>query len=30
LLYIDNRGAAADDVAKGYMRWVAGGGSTTS
>jgi hypothetical protein len=30
LLYIDNGGAAADDTAKGYMRRVAGGGSTTS
>jgi hypothetical protein len=30
LLYKDNGGAAADDSAKGYMRWVAGGGSTTS
>jgi hypothetical protein len=30
LLYRDNGGAAADDTAKGYMTWVAGGGSTTS
>jgi hypothetical protein len=30
LLYRDNGGAAADDTAKRYMRWVAGGGSTTS
>jgi hypothetical protein len=30
LLYRDNGGAAANDTAKGYMRWVAGGGSTTS
>jgi hypothetical protein len=30
LLYRDNGGAAADDTAKGYMRQVAGGGSTTS
>jgi hypothetical protein len=30
LLYRDNGGAAADDNAKGYMRRVAGGGSTTS
>jgi hypothetical protein len=30
LLYKDNGGAAADDTAKGYMTWVAGGGSTTS
>jgi hypothetical protein len=30
LLYRDNGGAAADDTAKGYMRRVAGGGSTTS
>jgi hypothetical protein len=30
LLYKDNGGAAADDTAKGYMRRVAGGGSTTS
>jgi hypothetical protein len=30
LLYRDNGGAAADDTAKGYMRWVASGGSTTS
>jgi hypothetical protein len=30
LLYRDNGGAAADDTTKGYMRWVAGGGSTTS
>jgi hypothetical protein len=29
LLYRDNGGAAADDTAKGYMRRVAGGGSTT-
>jgi hypothetical protein len=26
-LYRDNGGAAADDTAKRYMRWVAGGGS---
>jgi hypothetical protein len=30
LLYRDNGGAAADDTVKGYMRQVAGGGSTTS
>jgi hypothetical protein len=30
LLYRDNGGPAADDTAKGYMRRVAGGGSTTS
>jgi hypothetical protein len=30
LLYRDNGGAAADDTAKGYMRRVAGSGSTTS
>jgi hypothetical protein len=30
LLYRDNGGAAADDTVKGYMRRVAGGGSTTS
>jgi hypothetical protein len=30
LLYKDNGGASADDTAKGYMRRVAGGGSTTS
>jgi hypothetical protein len=30
LLYRDNGGAAADATTKGYMRWVAGGGSTTS
>jgi hypothetical protein len=30
LLYRDNGDAAADDTAKGYMRLVAGGGSTTS
>jgi hypothetical protein len=30
LLYRDNGGAAADNTTKGYMRWVAGGGSTTS
>jgi hypothetical protein len=30
LLYRDNRGAAADDTTKGYMRRVAGGCSTTS
>jgi hypothetical protein len=29
-LYRDNGGAAAADTAKGYMRRVAGGGSTTS
>jgi hypothetical protein len=29
-LYKDNGGVAADDTAKGYMRRVAGGGSTTS
>jgi hypothetical protein len=29
-LYGDNGSAAADDTAKGYMRQVAGGGSTTS
>jgi hypothetical protein len=28
LLYRDNGGAAANDTAKGYMRRVAGGGST--
>jgi hypothetical protein len=30
LLYRDNGGATTDDTAKGYMRRVAGGGSTTS
>jgi hypothetical protein len=30
LLYRDNGSAATDDTAKGYMRRVAGGGSTTS
>jgi hypothetical protein len=30
LLYKDNGGAAADDIAKRYMRRVAGGSSTTS
>jgi hypothetical protein len=30
LLYRDNGGATADDTAKGYMRRVAGDGSTTS
>jgi hypothetical protein len=30
LLYRDNGGAAANDTAKGYMRRVAGGVSTTS
>jgi hypothetical protein len=30
LLYIDNGGAAAENTVKGYMRRVAGGGSTTS
>jgi hypothetical protein len=30
LLYRDNGRAAADDTTKGYVRWVAGGGSTTS
>jgi hypothetical protein len=30
LLYRDNGGASADDIAKGYVRRVAGGGSTTS
>jgi hypothetical protein len=30
LLYRDNGGAAAGDTAKGYLRRVAGGGSTTS
>jgi hypothetical protein len=30
LLYRDNGGATVDDTAKGYMRWVAGGGSTAS
>jgi hypothetical protein len=30
LLYRDNGGATANDTAKGYMRRVAGGGSTTS
>jgi hypothetical protein len=30
LLYIDNGGAVADDIAKWYMRLVAGSGSTTS
>jgi hypothetical protein len=30
LLYRDNGGAAADDTVKGYMRRVAGSGSTTS
>jgi hypothetical protein len=30
LLYRDNGGDAADDTVKGYMRRVAGGGSTTS
>jgi hypothetical protein len=29
-LYRDNGGATADDTTKGYMRRVAGGGSTTS
>jgi TPR repeat protein len=29
LLYRDNGGAASDDTAKGYMRRVTGGGSTT-
>jgi hypothetical protein len=29
LLYKENGGAATDDTAKGYMRRVAGGGSTT-
>jgi hypothetical protein len=29
LLYRDNGDAAADDTAKGYMRWVASGGSMT-
>jgi hypothetical protein len=29
LLYRDNGGAVAADTVKGYMRWVAGGGSTT-
>jgi TPR repeat protein len=29
-LYTDNGGATADDTAKGYMRRVAGDGSTTS
>jgi hypothetical protein len=29
-LYRDNGGVTADDTAKGYMRRVAGGGSTTS
>jgi hypothetical protein len=28
-LYRDNSGAATNDTAKGYMRRVAGGGSTT-
>jgi hypothetical protein len=30
LLYRDNGGAAVDDTVMGYMRRVAGGGSTTS
>jgi hypothetical protein len=30
LLYRDNGGAADDDTATRYMRWIAGGGSTTS
>jgi hypothetical protein len=30
LLYRDNGGATVDDTTKGYMRRVAGGGSTTS
>jgi hypothetical protein len=30
LLYRDNGGVAADDIAKRYMRRIAGGGSTTS
>jgi hypothetical protein len=30
LLYRGNEGAATDDTAKGYMRLVASGGSTTS
>jgi hypothetical protein len=30
LLYSDNCGSTADDTVKGYMRRVAGGGSTTS
>jgi hypothetical protein len=30
LLYRDNGGAAADDTAKRYMKWVVGGGSTMS
>jgi hypothetical protein len=30
VLYRDNGGAAADDNAKRYMRWVVGGDSTTS
>jgi TPR repeat protein len=30
LLYRENGSAATDDTAKGYMRRVAGGGSTTS
>jgi hypothetical protein len=30
LVYRDNGGAAVDDATKGYMRRVAGGGSTTS
>jgi hypothetical protein len=30
LLYRDNGGAAVNDTAKGYMRWVTGGGSATS
>jgi hypothetical protein len=30
LLYRDNSGATAADTANWYMRWVAGGGSTTS
>jgi hypothetical protein len=30
LFYGDNGGAAADDTAKGYMRWVVGGDTTTS
>jgi hypothetical protein len=30
LLFRDNGGAAADDTTKRYMRWVAGGGTTTS
>jgi hypothetical protein len=30
LLFKDNGGATANDTVRGYMRWVAGGGSTTS